>query len=137
MIILAKQGGQSPKTLTFALVEPQHIFEQVKRFTDGYNGSHSSCFRLKVLSFDGIPVANLDELVQLIPRLIEKKHFNMQYVNHLPVQFALNFLLLGQDTYKANITYDEHSPEPRLFTWDPIQLAWNSDPIPLVSGATH
>ncbi|MBX9889842.1 MAG: hypothetical protein K2X94_01030 [Amoebophilaceae bacterium] len=94
-------------------------------------------FCLKLLTVDDQPVATLDDIIRLIPKLIEKKYFNIQYVNHLPVQFALNFLLLGQDTYKANITYDEHSPEPRLFTWDPIQLAWNSDPIPLVPGATY
>ncbi|MBX9889840.1 MAG: S1C family serine protease [Amoebophilaceae bacterium] len=128
----SKTGGQSPKTLTFALVEPQNIFEQVKRFTDGYTGSHSSCFRLKVLSFDGIPVANLDALVQLIPKLIEKRYFTMEYINAAPICTYNHRWVdfhIGYDPYKSNIAYHTHSAEPKLYELDLKHMKWIGKPI--------
>ncbi|TDG95758.1 S1C family serine protease [Cardinium endosymbiont of Culicoides punctatus] len=117
------QGGEVPKTLTFAFTEPYTIFHQVKHWA-GYG---QRCFRLKVLSFDGIPVKSLNDLVQRIPLLMAKKYFTMEYINTAPICTYGSFFSdyqTGHNHYISNVAYDSGLAEPTLYIFDNQEMQW-------------
>lgn len=73
----------------------------------------------------------MDDLVALIPTLVAKKNFTLDYISHVDLRGSSIHYLFGKDHYRVNITYDANMGNPILFTWDAATLSWKSSPIAL------
>jgi S1-C subfamily serine protease len=128
--IFSEKVGLPAGTLTFSNALGSSTFAQVMHFKDNGGGMH---FGLKLLAIDGVPVDNLDVLVQQIPRLIDKKYFTIDYVNLIPLNDDLSELFRmrfsQRDTYQSDVEYDSSSPEPRLFVFDRNKMEWSAKRI--------
>ena len=82
-----------------------------------------------MVSFNDIPVDNLDELIQLIPTLVQKQYFTIEYKNAASfISFGGKDidLHMGRDRYKANVAYNAHTEAPKLWVFDATQMEWKS-----------
>ncbi|AXI24307.1 Heat shock protease [Cardinium endosymbiont of Sogatella furcifera] len=118
----AKLNHLSPKSLTFVHVDANHMFHNVAPNRVGE-------FRLKVLSFNKKSVADLQALVAVIPSLISKKYFTIEYTDLSPCHLFGSALHLGPRPSRAYVAYDTHLSQPRSFIWDEASHQWISSPI--------
>jgi S1-C subfamily serine protease len=124
----SEKSGIPAGTLTFCLVQGSNTFNKVYPYFSTPQGRR---FVLRLTAFDQTPIVTMEQLIQAIPTFIQKKNFTISYFNHLPYQSAFgngsyNF---GIDYCVADVSYDENTPEPRLFTFDEKGLEWKSNPI--------
>ena len=82
---------------------------------------------------DGTKLDNLDQLIALIPQLIKKKYFTIDYINLLPLGDSMSELFgerfSQQDYLKADVAYDKNTPEPKIFTFNKEKMEWESERI--------
>ncbi len=120
---VAQISGIPDKSLTFFYADANHIFSHVSPDRAKHD------FRLKVLSFNAKLVSNLKELVEVIPSLIAKKYFTIEYTDLSPFYAFGTALHLGPRPSKAYVEYAVHIAQPRLFTWDEANHKWINVPI--------
>lgn len=114
--------GAPAKTLTFVNVQSSTSFNKLI-----YYGSMR--FALKVEALNESPVTSLDQLIEAIPQLVAKKYFTIDYVNYIPVGIGFGWTTLAHQLHKADVEYDENSPEPKLFTFDREKLEWKGETL--------
>lgn len=100
------------RTLTFYKIEKGQSFDTSKYF--GYRKFHG-----QVTALNNIPVTNLDELIALIPKLVTKKNFSMNYITP------------WQRKYMSLIDYNHLDPTPIIYTYNPETLTWDIEKIDL------
>ena len=64
-----------------------------------------------------------------ILQLIAKKYFTLDYVDYLPEAVFDRWIVLVHPLRKADIEYEENSPDPKLFTFDSKKMEWTGEPI--------
>lgn len=119
--LCSKQGGVPAKTLTFCVAKPNTIFSK-GIFCKSYGDT--KFFGLKLLAINGQPLQTLDDVIARIPQLVKQKYFTMDFINHLPIGDCI-----GHDRYKANVEYDDTLEPPKVWSWNPIKLEWESQEI--------
>lgn len=119
----AKISGIPAKSLTFVKVDTNHIFNNVAPYRI------KNDFRLKVLSFNKKPIADLETFVSMVPSLIAKKYFTIEYTDFSPFHAFCAALHLGPRPSRAYVEYGTHLPQPRSFIWEETHHRWVSSPI--------
>ncbi len=93
-------------TLTFYKIEEGKSFGIANFF------QYSKCFNGQIIQLAGKPVSTLDDIIDIIPKLKEQKHFSINYT----------------DIHKKNrlggISYNESDPSPKVFTFNKKTLTW-------------
>ncbi len=114
-------NGAPEKALTFAIAQPGTSFSNAENLVK-YSGKR---FNLEVKALDQTPVHTLDELIKVIPTLIAKKYFTLDYINHQPHYTGFDDnLIVGDRIHKADIRYDHLDPTPSIFTFDDQKMEW-------------
>ena len=78
-----------------------------------------------VKKLNNVPVNTLDDFIKVIPQLVAKKYFTMDYVNYSPeykwdeVGWESKF-----SSYRADVHYDQFDPLPKVFTFDNKAMEW-------------
>lgn len=98
--------------LTFHKIEKGRSFNTSKYFA-------SRKFYGQITAFDSISVTNLDELIALIPKLVAKKNFTMNYTTSWKRKFM------------SLINYNHLDPKPMIYTYNPETLDWDIEEIKL------
>ena len=127
--IFSDKVGVPAGTLTFSNAQVGTTFTNVLHFTErGY--MH---FGLKLSAIDGMLINNLDQLLQHIPTLVDKKYCTLDYILLLPINDPVSELFgqrfSQQDMQKADIEYDSNAPVPKLFTFNREKMQWESRKI--------
>ena len=122
-------NGIAAKSLTFAIADPNHIFNNVLN-TKGYPAYPQ--FRIKVLNINEKHITNLEELIAIIPTLITKKYFTMDYINFSPFYDFNDISYVGYRQLKAKIEYYANIAEPRLFTFDTDTMQWKNKKLSVI-----
>ena len=122
--IVSDKTGLPAGTLTFSNAKASTTFANMK----AYHNNGSMTLGLKVLAIDQVSITTLDQLIAHIPSLIKKKHFNIDYINLIPLSHSLSELFGERfsqyEACIADVTYDANSPEPKVFTFNRETMQW-------------
>ncbi len=66
----------------------------------------------------------------MIPQLVHQKYFTIEYINYIPLRHGM-WDGFAHDRYKTNVEYDPNLAPPKVWTWHPIHLEWQSQEIVL------
>ena len=115
-------------TLTFSIMQGSNTFNNVHPC---FSTEHGRQYVIKVLAFDKTPILTFEQLIQAIPTLIQQKYFTLSYINYLPYQpkFGRWYYNIGSNYCMADVSYDENSSDPKIFTFDDKDMEWTSKPI--------
>jgi S1-C subfamily serine protease len=87
-------------------------------------------FLLHLISIDNIVVDNLNMLIAIVPLLIEKKKFTIDYTNMLIYKHGFSEVFgesfSQKNQFKDDITYDINSASPLIITFDKKNMQWIS-----------
>ena len=122
----ANASGLPAGTLTFANSQSSTSFNRVIHFG---GGDGNMTFRLQLKAFNESPVDNLNELIARIPQLVGKKYFTIDYINHIPETLFDGWYMFAHYSCKADVEYDENTPEPKVFTFDKEKMEWKGELI--------
>jgi len=132
--ICSDVSGEPAGTLTFVNAQSSTTFKNVIHYA---REGGAMRFMMKIQALDETPITGLNQLIESIPKLIEKKHFTIDYVNYIPYDFV-GFdkgNIWAHHSLKADVEYDENSPEPKLYTFDREKMEWIREPI--LKGKPH
>ncbi len=124
----SEKTGIPAKTLTFSIRQGSNTFNNVVPYLATKQGK--LCI-IQVLAFDKTPVVNFEQLIQAIPTFIQQKYFTIHYTNYMPYEpsFGDWYYNLGIDYQVADVSYDENSPDPKIFIFDHETMEWKAAPI--------
>lgn len=105
--------GMAAKTLA-AIIAPNSIFSRVK------------VDKIKIVGLNEQPVTNLEELMAVIPLLMAKKYFTIDYVSLSSFCGFNQVKHVAHDAFKANVEYSTTIPGPRLFLFHTTTKRWAS-----------
>lgn len=98
-----------------------------------YNYNNTLYFEIDLISLNNTNIQNLDQLIQLMPSLLKKKKFTIDYINLLDFSDGLSDLFnhdfSQKNLLKSDISYDTNSTETRIFTFDKKEMQWVSTGI--------
>ncbi|MGI2299705.1 trypsin-like peptidase domain-containing protein [Candidatus Cardinium hertigii] len=118
-------AGLPPKTLGACIAEPNTIFK-----APAFHYDHFKVLAMRLLAMNGQPIQKLDALIELIPQLVHQKYFTIEYINYIPLRHGM-WDGFAHDRYKTNVEYDPNLAPPKVWTWHPIHLEWQSQEIVL------
>lgn len=119
----SKLGGVAPKTLACCIAEPNTIFKANLNPI-----GNVAILGIVMLAIDGEPIHTLDELVNVIPKLIQQKYFTIEYINCIHKKHA-EWVSYSHDRCKENVIYDTNLEQPKLWIWDRVQSQWIDNKI--------
>ncbi|CAO5674549.1 MAG: hypothetical protein HEEMFOPI_00079 [Holosporales bacterium] len=86
--------------------------------------------RVLVKTIDGKPIKNLKELESMIPALIQKKHFIVEYINRNGYSSKMHYeKIKDQLPRKAIIKYNNKFDTPKVYKRDPKSKEWDTKTI--------
>lgn len=97
------------------------------------NSSHNdrSFYRIAMISINGHNTKKLDDLIKIVPSLIDQKFIVVDLQNYLPYYQAFgNILMSDHLSLSADIILDSIDTEPRVLEYLPEKMEWiSSEPI--------
>ena len=129
--VFSDKTGIAAGKLTFSSAQTSGMLSRIPSFKRG----GTLYFLLDILAVEGKALNNLDQLIQRIPELIKQRYFTFEYCTMLPMNDSLSPLfgqaLMQRHVLKADIAYDKNTPAPKLYTFNPTKMEWESQPIAL------
>ncbi len=99
----------------------------------GLDSSYSYLNGLRMIKIDGFnnqKVSNLDELIKVIPQLVAKKNFMINYRKYLFYISEMNYVPMSNHNYFSTpIEYTSYGDEPMELSFDKVSLQWKSKAI--------
>ncbi len=113
---------------------------QTSPFKSLFNADLSSFFMdtrvIQVTELDGKPLKNLDDLVSLIPSLMQKREFTVKYIDFMGMVGLGMFSPADRKERLAVVTYESKFDSPKYYTfntkkneWDTVDLSGGSKPV--------
>lgn len=124
--VFCNKTGLPAGKLTLCNSLPNSTFNKIKCYKNN-GGTNYLC---EILYLNDEEIDSLDKLIKTIPKLKAKKHFTIDYSLLCSIQEEKSELFgyrsSSRDVYQADITYDESSTTPRLFTFDKKEMQWKA-----------
>jgi S1-C subfamily serine protease len=87
-------------------------------------------YRFLVTAVDGHNTPHLDDLIKIVPDLIEAKFIKAEFKNYQPyVQNMDNILISAHSNMSSDITLDSIETKPRILRFDRVKLEWISEEL--------
>lgn len=128
--IFSDKTGIPAGRVTFFRSEANTTFNKLFSF----GRDNTLYFLLNIISIDNTVLDNLDMLIALVPLLIEKKKFTIDYTNIMWGSYGFSEVF-GQsfsqkNQFKNDVSYDINSIYPRIITFDKKSMQWIVSEIP-------
>ena len=80
----------------------------------------------QILKMDNNPIKSLDDIADILPNLINKKYFSVDYKNLVSYSGYDYLPILSQANMRADVTYNSYGSQPILLEFDENSLEWKS-----------
>ena len=121
-------SGASIKSVFLTNIKSGSSFDDVFPYVS--IGGHPYKKLYNIIGAGGEVITGLDDLIRLIPKLIKKRYFTLDYINYSTGWYSYDGVYyFNQTPLVSDIKYNDLGIQPTVFTFDDKSLEWKAEKI--------